>query len=88
MKIFGRPHDYERALADAARLLARLDEATANQAFLTGPTATLADVAVYSYVAKAPEGGVDLTAYPYVRAWLRRVEALPSFLAMPDAGGD
>lgn len=88
VKIFGRPHDYERALADAARLLARLDEATANQAFLTGPTATLADVAVYSYVAKAPEGGVDLTAYPYVRAWLRRVEALPSFLAMPDAGGD
>jgi glutathione S-transferase len=87
VKIFGRPHDYERALAEAAQLLQRLDEAVASQAFLTGPAATLADVAVYSYVAKAPEGGVDLTSYPRVRAWLRHVEALPGFLPMPDAGG-
>ncbi len=30
-----------------------------------------------------PEGGVSLDAYPNIRAWLRRVDALPRFIAMP-----
>jgi glutathione S-transferase len=44
---------------------------------LVGNNATLADIAGYSYVSAAPEGNVDLLAYPNVRAWLARVEALP-----------
>jgi glutathione S-transferase len=85
VKVFGAPHDYERAVSEAAKLLVRLDEVLASTPFLTGAGANLADVAVYSYVAKAPEGGVDLTAYPNVLAWLGRVEALPHFLPMPAA---
>ena len=41
---------------------------------------TLADIAGYSYISAAPEGNVDLAAYPNVRAWLARVEALPGFV--------
>jgi len=44
---------------------------------------TLADLACYAYVAHAPEGGISLTPFPQVRAWLRRVEALPRFKPMP-----
>ena len=43
---------------------------------------TLADVANYTYVAHAPEGNVSLEAYPAVRAWLARIEALPGFLPL------
>jgi glutathione S-transferase len=43
---------------------------------------TIADVAAYSYIAHAPEGGVALDDYPQIRAWLGRVEALPGFVAM------
>ena len=43
---------------------------------------TIADVAAYSYIAHAPEGNVDLGAYPQVRAWLARIEALPGFVPM------
>jgi len=43
-------------------------------------TPTLADIAGYSYISAAPEGNVDLSAYPHVRAWLARVEALPGFV--------
>ena len=88
MKIFGAAQDYERAVAEARRLLPLLDEALHHLPFLTGEDATIADVAVYSYVAKAPEGGVELAPYPNILAWLRRVEALPRFLPMPDARGD
>lgn len=40
---------------------------------------TIADVALYSYIARAPEGNVDLSGYPNVKAWLKRVESLPRF---------
>ena len=44
---------------------------------------TIADIAAHTYIAHAPEGGVSLDPYPNIRAWLRRVEALPRFIAMP-----
>lgn len=42
--------------------------------------ATIADLALYSYIARAPEGNVDLAAYTNVNAWLARIEALPGFV--------
>lgn len=38
---------------------------------------TIADIACYPYVAKSPEGGFDLPAYPHVVAWVKRCEAVP-----------
>jgi glutathione S-transferase len=46
-------------------------------------TPTIADIAIYSYTAHAPEGGVSLEPYGNIRAWLARIEALPGFVAMP-----
>ncbi|MGF1627596.1 MAG: glutathione binding-like protein, partial [Alphaproteobacteria bacterium] len=51
--------------------------------FLVGDAPTLADIALYSYTAHAPEGGVALAPYPELRAWLLRVESLPGFIPMP-----
>ena len=51
--------------------------------FAVGETPTIADIAAHSYIAHAPEGGVSLEPYPHIRAWLKRVEALPRFLPMP-----
>jgi glutathione S-transferase len=44
---------------------------------------TIADVACYSYIAHAPEGGVSLEPYSNIRRWLANVESLPGFVAMP-----
>ena len=41
-----------------------------------------ADIAAYSYIAHAPEGGVSLDPYPNIRAWLQRIEAYPGFVGM------
>ena len=43
---------------------------------------TIADVALYTYTAHAPEGGIPLAAYPQVLAWIGRIEALPGFVGM------
>lgn len=37
----------------------------------------------YPYIAHATEGQISLADYPFVRAWITRVEALPRFKPMP-----
>ena len=75
--------DLQRAKQIAARLLNFMNEHLKNRRFLAAEHATIADLACYSYVAHAPEGGIPLGEYPSVLAWLRRVEALPHFKAIP-----
>jgi glutathione S-transferase len=82
MALFGAPGDMAGCHDVAQRLLAFMDMHLHGRAWLAADHATIADLACYSYVAHAPEGGVDLTPYPNVRAWIGRVEALPRFKAM------
>jgi glutathione S-transferase len=80
--VFKAPIDLPAAQARAHALFAVLEAHLAQQDWLGGARVTLADVANYSYVAHAPEGGVLLSDYPQIRAWLARVEALPRFIPM------
>jgi len=82
--LFDLPDDPARAARIAARVLAFMDSHLADRAYLAADHVTIADLACYSYVAHAPEGGVALEPYPAVRAWLARVEAQPWFKPMPD----
>jgi glutathione S-transferase len=80
--LFGVRIDKERAQAIGRQLYDVLDVYLAERLFLVGDAPTIADVAIYSYTAHAPEGGLSLDPYSRVRAWLARVEALPGFVAM------
>lgn len=80
--LFKRPRD-ERAFELSANLLKVMDGVLAQQRFLVpGDAPTLADIALYTYTAHAPEGGVSLQAYAQVRRWLAEIEALPGFVGM------
>jgi glutathione S-transferase len=81
--LWGLPGDAEAARAVAARLLVFLEQHLADGSFLAADTATIADLACYAYVARAPEGRISLDPYPAVRAWLARVEALDGFVPIP-----
>lgn len=81
--VFGAQLDAGAAIARAHQLLAVMEPLLATRRFLVGEGPTIADIAGYSYIAAAPEGNVDLTPYPAVRAWLRRIEALPGFVPFP-----
>jgi len=80
--VFGVDLDWENAKAIANNLFVVMDKVLATSTFLTGDAITLADVAGYSYIAHAPEGGVSLTPYPHIEAWLKRIEAQPRFIGM------
>ncbi len=51
-------------------------------AYFVGERFTIADIALYAYTHVAPEGGIDLTPYPAVSAWLARVANQPRLIPM------
>jgi len=77
----GVPPALARGLA--ARVLGLMDGELAAHDWLAGAAPTIADVACYSYVAHAPEGGIALDPYTRVTGWIERVRALPGFVPMP-----
>lgn len=80
--LFKAPFDHDRAKAGAAALFGIMEAHLASHAFFAGAAPTIADIALYSYTAHAPEGGVSLQPYPRIRAWLQTIEAMPGFVPM------
>lgn len=82
INIFGRKVSADEAIARANGLLTVMNTELAGRTFFTGDAPTIADVALYTYTAHAPEGNVSLAPYPQIRAWLQRMESLPRFVPM------
>lgn len=80
--VFGAQLDAERPKAVAKSAFDRLETHLDGRDWLVGTTPTVADVAIYSYTAHAPEGNISLDDYPNIRGLLSRVEALPGFVPM------
>lgn len=80
---FGYALDKARTLQISAAILGLLESHLSTQPWLALNRPTLAEVAVFPYVATAREGGIDLDAYPALLNWIDRVKALPGFIPMP-----
>lgn len=80
--VFKAPLEHDRAMAIAGQLFGVMNRHLATTRFLAGAEPTIADLAIYSYTAHAPEGGVSLEAFPRIGQWLEQVEALPGFVPM------
>lgn len=78
--VFNAAFRADEVIARAHDILAVIEGVLTERTFIAGSTPTIADVALYSYIARAPEGNVDLKNYAKVRAWLQRIEALPGFV--------
>lgn len=81
--VFGRSFDADEVIERAHVVLQRIDRELAGREWIAAGHPTIADVALYSYIARAPEGNVDRFKYGNVTAWLARIEALPGFHAFP-----
>ena len=79
--LFGAPLDPDATIAKAHAILRVIEQELSAGQFLAGEHPTIADVAIYSYVALAPEGNVSLGEYVNLRRWLTRIEDLPGFIA-------
>ena len=82
VKLFGAQLDHDRAKSIAHTLFNMLESHLVENDFLVAGGPTIADVAAYTYIADAPEGGVSLAGYGNIVGWLRRIEALPGFVPM------
>lgn len=78
--LFGAKLNADELIARAQLLLTRLEAHLTGRDWLVSTRPTIADVALYSYLYSAPEGNIDLTPYPHVKAFLARIEALPGFV--------
>lgn len=81
--VFGARFDTAEVIARAHQILGRIEAELDGRDWIAADHPTIADVALYSYVAAAPEGNVDLGPYSEIRAWLGRIEALPGFVPFP-----
>lgn len=81
--VFNAPLDAATCQAIAGKVFAKLDAHLEGRDFLVGNKPSIADVAIYSYTAHAPEGGISLEPYPNLRRNLQNIERLPGFEPMP-----
>lgn len=80
--VFGAQVDADRAKAIAKTAFDQLEAHLEGRDWLVGDRPTIADVAIYSYTAHAPEGNISLETYPNIRGLLHQVEALAGFVGM------
>jgi glutathione S-transferase len=74
----------ERANQKAEFILTQLNDRLADREWLELGHPTIADVAVFPYVALAPNGKISLKPYPHVLDWIDRLKHLPGFVGMLD----
>lgn len=81
-------HAIEDWMEKGYQALRVLEQHIAAHEFFAAGRYTIADIALYAYTHTAHESGFDLTAFPALRAWLKRVADQPGHVAIdwqPDA---
>ena len=79
--VFGAGYNADEVIARAHAVLKIVEAELTSRNWIAADHPTIADIALYSYTARAPEGNVSLDAYPAIKGWLKRIEALPGFVA-------
>jgi glutathione S-transferase len=64
---------------EAKAALAVIEHELAKSEWIVGKKPTIADIGIYAIVRYAPEAMIDLTPYPNVVSWKKRIEAMPGF---------
>lgn len=83
--VFKAPFRPEEVIPRAHAILHLIDGQLAQNVYICGETPTIADIALYSYVARAPEGNVELAGYASIQRWLAGIESLQGFVEFPRA---
>ncbi|MFQ4143892.1 glutathione S-transferase [Chlorogloeopsis sp. ULAP02] len=74
--------DIDRANQKTEFILTQLNQHLRDRQWLEFERITIADIAVFPYVALAPDGKIALDSYPHILAWIERVKTLPGFIGM------
>ena len=83
--VFKAPFRPAEVIPRAHAILGLIEGQLGRTDYICGGTPTIADIALYSYVARAPEGNVELTDYINIQRWLGQIESLSGFVEFPFA---
>jgi glutathione S-transferase len=75
-------HALEDWMENGYRALGVMEMHLARYDFFVAGHFTVADIALYGYAHVAEQCDFDLSGYPAVRTWLKRVESEPGYVAM------
>ncbi|WP_045225950.1 glutathione S-transferase family protein [Methyloterricola oryzae] len=79
---FGRAIDVDKARQTADKVLRIIESQLESRDWLLGERISIADLAIYPYLALAPEGGIEIDSYPNIVGWFQRLRAMPSYVGM------
>jgi glutathione S-transferase len=75
-------HALEDWMEQGYQALGVMEQHLSDHRFFVAERYTVADIALYAYTHVAHESDFDLTAFPAIRAWLKRVVAEPGHIRM------
>jgi len=81
--LFGREVNQTTALATTQKVLRIINAHLKDQTWLVGSAISIADIAIYPYIALAHQGKIDISSFANITTWCARIEALPNYTAMP-----
>lgn len=64
-----------------------MEKHLATRQFFVGEKCGLADISLYAYTHVADEGGFDLSGYPAINVWMKRVASQPNHIAITAPAG-
>jgi glutathione S-transferase len=70
--------------AKGHQALAVMEKHLERRSFFVNERYSIADIALYAYTHVAPDGGIELSAYPNVLAWIGRVASQPRHIRITD----
>lgn len=77
-----RRTEYESKQEGGHKALKVLETQLEKTPFLVGNSLTTADISLFAYTHVAHEGGFDLSMYPKIQDWIRRIQSLERFKPM------
>lgn len=88
IKFFNGKDEFSKPLAEVQpkgyAALEVMELALAGGDWFVAGQVIIADIALFADTHRAHEGGFSLDSSPAIRQWIKRVERLPGFVAMPD----
>lgn len=82
--VFGAKFNAQEVIDRSKAILKIIEQELNGRHWIAASHPTIADIALYSYIARAPEGNVDLSPYINIKGWLKRIEALPGFVSFQE----
>lgn len=79
-----RLEEYETCQRRGRKALRVMEKQLQATPYLVGDQYSIADIALFAYTHVAHEGGFDLSEFPAVQAWIKRVAAHPRHVPMVD----